>query len=248
MKKISTLALFLALFFSISYAQVEMESIIYLKNGYSIKGVIVEKTDKFLKIKSRDQQVFQYSMDEVENISIDTKKSKTSESKIKSNTIFQNGDQVMNVGLGIGNTLYSKGFYQSKFPSVSAFYEFCVKDQLFDQNSTLGVGGYLGFTGAKTGNLDYGRRYTSIIIGPRAAVHYQFLENLDTYGGLMLGYNIVSAKWTGDEEWGSNTASDSGFTWSLFIGGRYYFKENMAGLVELGYGISYITVGVALRL
>lgn len=244
MKKISSLAFFLVLFFSISFAQNEIESIIYLKNGYSIKGVIVEQTDKILKIRSKDQQVFQYSMDEVERISTETKISKTSESKIKSNTVFQKGDQILNFGLGIGNSLYSEGFYQSKIPPISAFYEFCVQDQLFDEKSSLGVGGYLGVTGAK----DYGLSYTSIIIGPRAAVHYQLLEKFDTYGGLMLGYNIVSVKWTGDEEWGSSTASASDFTSSIFLGGRYYFNEKVAGLIELGYGISYITLGIAIKL
>lgn len=247
MKRIFVLTFSFVLFISISFAQNEKESIVYLKNGYSIKGVIVERTEKIIKIKTTDQQIFEYSSDEIDRISSDSKKAAISEDKIILNTVFKKGDQVLNIGLGIGNKLYSGNYYQSKFPPVSAYYEFCVKDELFNASSSLGVGGFLGLTGAKEGYSENGWRYTNIIVGPRAAIHYQFLEKFDTYGGLMLGYNIVSAKWTGEGEGGYNSEV-SAFTWSLFLGGRYYLSDKLAAMMELGYGISYINVGIALKL
>jgi hypothetical protein len=251
MKKIFILTFFFVFYFSITFAQKEKESIVYLKNGYSVKGVIVERTDKIIKIKTTDLQIFEYSPDEIDRISSDSKKARTSGDNITPitpNTVFNKGDQVLNIGLGIGNKLYSGNYYQSKFPPVSAYYEFCVKDELFNASSSFGVGGFLGITGAKSGYTNNTWRYTSFILGPRAAIHYQFLEKFDTYGGLMLGYNIVSTKWTGEGEGGNNTASVSGFAWSLFVGGRYYLSDKLAALVELGYGISYVNVGIALKL
>lgn len=62
---------------------------------------------------------------------------------------FVKGEQVLNLGIGLGSTLYSGGYYTSKVPPVSASFEVGVKDTLFDDRSSLGVGGYLGFTGAK---------------------------------------------------------------------------------------------------
>jgi hypothetical protein len=34
---------------------------------------------------------------------------------------------------------------------------------------------------------------------------------------------------------------------SFFVGGRYYFSEFFAAMLELGYGVSYLNIGVALK-
>jgi hypothetical protein len=62
----------------------------------------------------------------------------------------------------------------------------------------------------------------------------------------MLGYDIVSAKSFGTMGTYAGSATASGLAYSWFLGGRYYFNEKFAGLLELGYGISYITVGLAI--
>ncbi len=167
------------------------------------------------------------------------------------NTTFNKGDQVVNLGIGLGSTLYVGSGYSTSIPPISVSYEKGMKDELFDENSSLGVGGYLGYTSAKWkySGHDWGWKYSSFILGARGAVHYQFIEKLDTYGGIMLGYNIRTAKEYGD--WGNNTiasASSSGFLWSGYVGGRYYFKEKMSAFAELGYGVAYLTVGISLKL
>ncbi len=162
------------------------------------------------------------------------------------NTTFNEGDKVLNLGIGFGSTLYTGGFYTNRVPPVSASVEVNVKDELFDENSSLGVGGYLGYTGAKWEYMNYGWNYSSIIIGGRGALHYQFIDKLDTYTGLMLGYNIVSSKSHGTTGTISNSVG-SGFAFSWFLGGRYYFTDNLAGLLELGYGVAYINLGIALK-
>ncbi|HAH23767.1 MAG TPA: hypothetical protein DCL77_08420, partial [Prolixibacteraceae bacterium] len=93
----------------------------------------------------------------------------------------------------------------------------------------------------------YGWKYSDIIIGARGAVHYQFIDHLDTYAGLMLGYDIVSSKTFGTGVFSGN-ATSSGFKFDVFVGGRYYFTDKFAGLVELGSGISYVNIGVAIKL
>lgn len=162
------------------------------------------------------------------------------------NTTFNEGDKVLNLGLGFGSALYSGSYYKSKIPPVSASFEVGVKDELFDENSSLGVGGYFGYTGAKWEYSGYGWDYTSVIIGARGALHYQFIEKLDTYTGLMLGYNVVSSKSHGTVGTVTNSVG-SGLTYSWILGGRYYFNESIAGLLELGYGVSYLNIGVALK-
>lgn len=161
---------------------------------------------------------------------------------------FNKGDKVLNLGLGLGNTLYTGSNYTSSFPPVSASFEVGVKDELFDDKSSLGIGGYLGYTGAKWEYMDWGWDYSSIIVGARGALHYQLIDRLDSYTGLMLGYNIVSSKMFGSGGlWDNYSTSASGITYSWFLGGRYYFSDNFAGLLELGYGISYVNIGIALK-
>lgn len=161
---------------------------------------------------------------------------------------FIKGQKVLNLGIGLGSTFYTGGYYTSKIPPLSASMELGVKDNLFDAKSSLGIGGYLGFTGAKYQIGNWGFKYSNIIIGVRGVVHYQLVDKLDTYTGLLLGYNIVSAKEFGTDLGGFNyKSSTSGLAYSWFVGGRYYFNEKFAGLLELGYGISYLNLGVSLK-
>jgi len=153
----------------------------------------------------------------------------------------------LNLGLGIGTNLYSGVHYSGQVPPISASFEYVIKDELFDENSSLGVGGYLGYTAYKWTSGDYGWKYSSIVIGPRGYLHYSFVDKLDTYTGLTLGYNILTSKWTGSAaEWGS--ASSGGLAYAWFVGGRYFFSDNIAAMAELGYGITYLTIGVCIGL
>lgn len=159
------------------------------------------------------------------------------------NTTFSEGDKVLNVGLGIGSTLYTGSAYGSSVPPLSASLEFNVVDEVFDEFSSIGVGGYLGYAGYNYnfGGSDYG--FNNIILGARGALHYQFIDQLDTYAGLMLGYRTVS--WKSNDQFGS--AASGGFISSFYVGGRYYFNDNIAALLELGYGIAYLNIGVAFK-
>ena len=166
--------------------------------------------------------------------------------------IVSKGDKILNLGLGIGNNYYSGAGYSSTFPPLSGSLEVIVNDDLFnDGKGALGVGGYAGYFGYKYNyhytNYNYEWKYSNFVLGPRGYVHYNFLDKLDTYTGLLLGYNIVSWSGGGDNVTGYSAAG-SGVIWSWFLGGRYYFNDNLAVMMELGYGISYLNIGVAFHL
>lgn len=162
---------------------------------------------------------------------------------------FKKGDKILNLGLGLGSTYYTGGGYTSKIPPISASFEAGVIDNLFDEKSSLGVGGYIGYTAAKYDyGTDYGWKYSNLIIGARGSLHYQLVDKLDTYTGILLGYDIATSKeygsWLGTDNYNS---SSSGAAWSWFIGGRYYFNDKIAGMLELGYGIAYLNIGVGIK-
>jgi hypothetical protein len=161
--------------------------------------------------------------------------------------IFVKGDKILGVGIGLGTTLYSGSYYSMTFPPLAASIEFGVKDDIFEKGS-LGVGGILGYTGYKYEYSGWGYKYSNLILGGRGYLHYPLVKKLDTYTGITLGYNISSSN-----EFGTNSGyeydySSGGFIWGFFVGGRYYLKDNFALLAELGYGVTYLTLGVAFKL
>jgi len=161
--------------------------------------------------------------------------------------IFQKGNHVANLGIGIGNARYSSGA-SSSIPPISASYEVGIVDNIFDK-ANIGIGGYLGYTSAK---WDFGSGYsvksTDFIIGVRGALHYQFVEKLDTYAGLMIAYDVNSWKTTGETFGYATSSSYGGIFVPGFVGARYYFSENFAGMAELGWGIAYLNLGVSLKI
>lgn len=163
-----------------------------------------------------------------------------------SQNTFNKGDKVLNLGIGLGNALYSGSGYTSKVPPLSASFEMGIKDHLFNDKSSLGVGGYFGYTSAKWEYYGYGWKYTDIIIGARGVFHYQLLNKFDTYAGVLLGYDIVSAKEIGDVP-GSYNATESSARLDVFVGGRYYFTDRIAAMAEVGYGIAYLNLGLSVK-
>lgn len=159
---------------------------------------------------------------------------------------FVKGDKVLNVGIGLGNALYIGTYYHMQVPPVSASLEFGVKDGVIEKGS-IGVGGYLGYSSYKWDYSGWGYKYSNFIIGVRGAFHYPLVNKLDTYVGLLLGANIVSSKEFGTPVGYDYSASSSGLAWSGFLGGRYYFTDKFGVMAELGYGITYLNLGIALK-
>lgn len=160
---------------------------------------------------------------------------------------FNKGDKVLNLGLGLGSTLYSGTYYTGTVPPVSGSLEFGVVDNVIEKG-VVGVGPYVGYSSYKYEYSDWGWKYSNIIIGVKGNFHYPLLEKLDTYTGLLIGYNVSSSKEFGDPVPGWDYSHTAGVVaWSWFVGGRYYFKETIAAMLELGYGIAYLNIGVALK-
>jgi len=167
---------------------------------------------------------------------------------------FQEGTNVISAGLGLGGAFGSYS-YSSQSPGLSLQYERGMWP--IDGPGVISLGGYIGMKSYKyeysAYNFSYKEKWNYTIIGIRSAYHYNGhnVEKLDIYGGAMLSYNILSYKFTSDAP--ANTFSVKGdynnrIGFSLYLGGRYYLTDNLAGFLELGYGVSYANIGLALRL
>lgn len=158
---------------------------------------------------------------------------------------FRLNDQVINVGLGFGSYHYGSSYYHLSVPPLSVSFEKGIRDNIFDKG-VLGIGAMAGFSSHTYEWGNYSSRLTSLFVGGRGIVHYPIIEDnkIDTYGGLMLGLHYSSF----DDNNNILPSVGTGLGWSLFIGGRYYFTEQLGGMLELGYGLTYLNLGLALKL
>ncbi len=149
---------------------------------------------------------------------------------------YQKGQMDLNIGVGLGSTFVTG---TSSLPPVSVALDFGIND-----NVSLG-----GFAGYSSSSQDLGIAkwsFTYIIVGARGAYHKEFVENLDTYAGVLLGYNIASAKWEGT---GLELPSPSvgGIAYAGFAGARYHFGDSFGVFAEVGYGIALLTAGITMK-
>lgn len=178
----------------------------------------------------------------------------TNSSNAQNNTAFTTGDNVLGLGIGIGGHYGASGNgYSSQSPAIGIMYE---KGMGWKAGpGIIGLGGYLGYKSlrykAVSGYYSYDWKWTYTIIGVRGAYHYQFADKFDTYAGLLLSYNNASFSDKSVAENGYvytyNGGSASGIDLSLFLGGRYYFSPQWGALAELGYGITYLQLGVVYK-
>ena len=146
-----------------------------------------------------------------------------------------------NLSLGIGPGL--AGIYGNMdMPSISLGYQAGILEK-------ISVGGIAGYSSSSYGVIGYKWTYSYMFIGARGEYHFVDvdLENFDLYGGLTLGYNIVSVSEPSGYS-GFYSAGGSYLIYGFHAGGRYFFSPNLGAFVELGYGVGYLVAGITYRL
>ena len=165
--------------------------------------------------------------------------------------VFDKGDVTISAGLGLGSTYYAHSVYtKTTVPPLFISGDYCLLEDLGPGN--LGVGAYLGYSAYKYHYdydvFDYGWKYSVLMIGARGTYHFtDLVDNLDLYGGVLMGAKIVTSKAFGDHTVVTKTASGSGFAFSIFAGARYFFTDNIGVMGELGYGIAWLSIGATVR-
>jgi len=147
---------------------------------------------------------------------------------------FVKGDKVINLGIGIDS-----------YATLSASGEVGILDGIADKG-TVGVGAFAGYGFRILGSSIY--NYSHALAGVRGTFHYPFIDKLDTYGGLGIGLQYTRWSWNNDYLGDDYNDSSVGLNAGFFLGARYYFTERLAAFGEVGYGLGYLTVGVAFKL
>jgi hypothetical protein len=166
--------------------------------------------------------------------------------KVKEVQMFAKNTQLIHVGLGINGTAMP----------IELSYEKGIKDDLFGvKGLNLGVGGYFNYFGSSSdfagfnevGPVTYTWKYTNIVLGGRALAHYKLIPQLDTYAGVMVGYDIFGSKLSPE-----NSMIPATGTSFIFYGGvagiRYEFSPKLGIYLEGGSAsVSNASIGIAYK-
>lgn len=157
-------------------------------------------------------------------------------STVKAQGAYEQGKSYVNLGVGIA-PVYGLGI------PLGVSYEYGFTDR-------ISAGIYADYDHFSDGYEGFNYGWTFFYFGVRGAYHFGedlHLNNdkVDLYGGVALGYLSVSV--TTPDGGYSNTAYASRLDLGLFVGGKYYFSSNIGAFAELGYGVSVLRLGLALK-
>lgn len=235
-------------------AQEKKLVVLNLKTGYSVKGEIVEQTEQVIKIKTLNGDILEYRADEIANKTDASTSANHSNlfdpTKVIPQTIAKN-DKLLSVGIGLIKQLPNGNSNKLTIPPIPVSFEYIIKDDLFNRNGSLGVGGFLGYSTASEKNSYWKYKSSRLIIGARGYLHYALVEKLDTYTSVLLGYKSDATSINYEDRYSDQNnykTNDGSPTLNIFAGCRYFFSDKIAGMAEVGWGISIFTVGVTVKL
>ena len=167
---------------------------------------------------------------------------------------FYQGASMLSVGIGFGGV---HGDYSptASSPTTGLSYEYGITE--FNQG-VLGVGLYLGnkvFTLRKeeVNPIFYQEsKWDYTIVGLLGNYHFSTRHRYDPYISVMGGIKSLTYKnvnTTNQEDpYSSSSKSKVGVAFSVGGGVRYFWSNNIAAFGEVGYGISYVTIGACIKL
>ncbi len=172
---------------------------------------------------------------------------------------YNKGDMTIGVAVGLPAT-----FDGLMIPPVSVVGDYMLKPNLFNDKSALSVGAVVGVSATSYDATIVSSQNFNTIVGGRAALHYDIdVKNLDLYAGVVLGLSttisrasygavepvkVMGTVITEGHEAYSKTNTGFGFGYSTFVGASYKFAERLSAFAEVGYGISYLQVGIGYKL
>lgn len=141
---------------------------------------------------------------------------------------YEQGSSVIQATVGLGGGLGMP---------IGLAYDYGLKER-------ISLGGYVGYA-SKTVNYGFfDASFTYILVGARGNYHFDAGDRFDPYVGVLLGYNAASVSTSN----GGVLAAGGGVAYGGQLGARYFLTDNLAAVGELGYGIGYLTLGLAYKL
>jgi hypothetical protein len=172
---------------------------------------------------------------------------------------FQKKQMDLNIGLSVGNGRFVDVHHDRAYPLLGISFDYGITDE-------FSVGGLVAWTNATYKYSSSSNcsgvwvNYTDVyrinysILGIRAAYHFDkivLMDAIDLYAGVFLGQNFATYSFSTNDPCKHSAylekAYDGGATWAVFAGMRYRFNNRYGVFSELGYGLSYLTLGFNIR-
>jgi hypothetical protein len=164
---------------------------------------------------------------------------------------FQVGTNVISAGIGLGSSI-ANFTYGTQSPGFNVQYDRGIWEA---GPGVVSLGGYIGIKDYKYGYIYNGDavsyKWNYTVVGVRGAWHFTGLdiENLDLYGGVMLGYYALSTSYSDSQGNSGGSLGNYGNTvgLSVFAGAKYYFAGNLGVFGELGFGANILSLGLSYK-
>ncbi len=164
---------------------------------------------------------------------------------------FEKGSNAINAGIGFGYMYYRGSYYDFRMPSITATYERGIVEVPMgsELKGIVSVGGIFGIGGTKYKFGDNEKfTYTYLLFAVRGNYHFIFMDKLDPYAGISLGYVATIYNYKGDDPFMDDFDYDAGkFAPGVYVGARYFFTENIAVFAELGYQLTLFNFGATFK-
>ena len=168
------------------------------------------------------------------------------------------GSLYLSPGIGFG-TAWGEYGDKLKMPPITISADIGIKENIT-------VGPYLGF-GSSIGtqyvdliSLEDGSggwtyadlTYRHILAGVKGAYHVDIqMEKYGAYGGAMFGYHGISTKYKDlieSKQYEIREQKKSALSYNFFVGGKARLSPDAVAFVEAGYGVTYLNLGISLRI
>ena len=161
---------------------------------------------------------------------------------------FPKGTSIINAGVGFGDPYWGAGYTSSIPVSPTLSFDHAITGKL--GIGTIGVGGIVAYGASKYSDGTNTYDNSGFMVGVRGTYHFILnMDNLDPYGGVMLGYIFTSHSTPQDYGYGYGyVPKDGGVVPGVFVGCHYFFGPAFGVGAEAGYlGLYVFSVGVSFR-
>lgn len=169
----------------------------------------------------------------------------TSTTLAQSKLAFNNGDNLLNVGVGLGSPFFGTGYSSSLPFNPTVSFEHGISD-------AISIGAMVSYADSKYGFAVPGEAYSfkesATFLGVRGSYHFDQLlelpEKFDLYAGASLGY--VAVGFSDNQGYTGSVGSAVGL--GVFGGAKYYLGSNVSGYGELGFqSLSVLNLGLTFK-
>ena len=156
----------------------------------------------------------------------------------------QTPKNIVSAGVGFNGT---EGYYYNNESTETTpllynlSYERILIDNILKGKGAVGVGGLVGYKTVQYTGWNGKQTNHDMTFCIKGVFHYALLEKLDTYAGLMGGYNYYIEKSAGT----TYTYGEPAI--AVFAGARYYVLPVAGVFAEVGLGYAFVNAGISFR-